>query len=112
MFRCKRSKVDWVTTALHTVKSKDIQRISLDLSRNVFWQTLPNEWSHLDRLLVQFWALHSPSLKVMYESTRGWEDPRNHVARVLPVLTSREIIDLVEYPYVEQPFPSYTAPFI
>jgi len=112
VFRCKGSKVDWVTRALHTAKSKNIQRISLDLSRNVFWQTILNEWSHLDHLLVQFWDLYSPSLQVMYESTRGWEDLRNHVARVLPVLMSREIIDLVEYPYVEQPFPSSTAPFI
>ena len=112
MFRCKKSNVQWITASLHTVQSKHIQQVSLELSLDVFWRTSHQEWTDLDSLLVRFWTSHALRLKVMYESRRGWGDQREHVARLLPELMRRGVVDLVEYPYVEQDFLSFTTPLV
>ena len=112
MFRCKNSNVQRITTALRTVEPGNIEEISLELSGYILWGMVNQEWLDLDSLLVRLWTLRSLRLKVMYESRRGSGDRTEAVARLLPEVMRRGIVDLVEYPYVEQQFPSFVQTLI
>ena len=101
MFRCGGPDVQWIATTLHTVEPKNLQQISIALPgpaliSHTTLETVQREWVDLDCLLVQFWTSHSLRPKVMYEPTKRGRDLRNHVARLLPELTRRGVIDLVE----------------
>ena len=93
------STVRWITTTLQTVKSKNLQRISLcrdgvlpEMIREEFHQELKD----LDHLLVQFWITHSIRLQVTYVVGKGMEDLRDCVSSLLPELTRRGLVDLVK----------------
>jgi len=105
VFRCARANVRWISKALHTARSGDLQRISLELPRHrqvaiehATWETVHQEWADLDHLLVQFWASHSLRPKVMYESGKWGKEMRDYATMLLPELTRRGIIDLVQCP--------------
>jgi len=105
VFRSTRANVKWINEALHTIKSGNLQRISLELPRrshfpigDVIWEKVHREWADLDHLLVQFWASRSLRPKVMYGLRNQEEELRDHLAGLLPELTRRGIIDLVQSP--------------
>lgn len=112
VFRSQSSNIQWIIAALHTVDSEGIQQISLEVSIGIFWRGLDQEWLNLDSLLAHFGISHAFRLKIMYESRGGWVGQRERVARSLPELTGKGIVDLVEYPYVEQAFPSLVGQLI
>ena len=58
-----------------------------------------DQWYDLDRLLVRFWASHSIRPKVAYEAGVRRKDMRDCMSSLLPELTKRGLIDLVEHKY-------------
>ena len=60
-------------------------------------KAVPREWEDLDRLLVQFLDSHSIRTKFAYGGGVGEGFLRCDMQRVLPELTRRGHIDLVEY---------------
>jgi len=96
-----RSTVQWITVALQTVESQNLQSITICPDRNVpemVGEATRREWRDLDRLLVRFWASHSIRPQVMYVAGRRGQDLGSNAPSLLPELTRRGLIDLVEAP--------------
>ena len=105
MFRWGGTSVRWITMALQTVKSKKLQRITIQLLtltlRKMFVGVDEWEWQDLDHLLVRFWTSHSIRPLVMYdpdEDGKGLRDEVNRMLSLLPELTRRGLVDVVETP--------------
>ena len=107
MFRCDMRNIRWIVAALRTVESQNLQRITLRLH-----PTSPGDWAEgtdylecqdLDRTLVQFWISHSirPQFVPIYRG--GKKGTKDRVSRLLPELTERGLVDVVEqtYPFGE-----------
>jgi len=103
VFECTRSNTQWVTMALQTVESKDLQGVALHPNPDIFTylemntEPIRQQWHDLDHLLVQFWTSHSIRPKVTYRTGWGGIDTRDYVPSVLPELTKGGLVDLVEY---------------
>ena len=101
VFRCTRSNVQWVTRALQTVQYKSLQRITVRVDTYTFLggvtKPIRHHWHDLDRMLVQFWTLHSIRSEVMYEARTGNKDMRDYAPTLLPEPTTRGVVDLAEY---------------
>jgi len=99
VFRCAQPNVQWVTRALQSIKSKDLERITLLPSPFIF-RTIQEadyqEWWDLDRLLVQFRTSCSNCPKVVYDVGLGEKDLRGYAGSVLPELTRRGLVDVVK----------------
>lgn len=95
VFQAAKPSVLWILVTLQTVRSKDLQNISIH--HNVGPYDVPNvpveflpEWWHLDRSLVQFWALHLMRPK-FFDETRFLKDA---TPTLFPELTSRGLLDV------------------
>jgi len=101
MFLCRRSRIHPIVTALQTVESKNLQRITVRLytvtTEDPVEEMVRQEWLDLDRLLVRFWTSHSIRPRLMYEPVPGGKDMRDYAPGLLPELTRRGLVDLVEY---------------
>jgi len=54
-FRWKRLSVQWITTTLRTIESKNLRHITIHpTSAGTIEEAVRQEWQDLDRLLVQF----------------------------------------------------------
>jgi len=98
LLRLAEPTVQWITTALQTVESKSLQRISIRTHDDVpekIGEEFHQEWQDLDRQLVQFWTTHSIRPRIAYVPRKGEEDMRDHAPRLLPELTKRGLVDLV-----------------
>ena len=87
---------------LQTVDSKDLQSITIkphDLPPKPVEEGVYQEWRDLDRTLVQFWTSHSIRPKVMYVPWMGQNNLGDGVPILLPELTRRGIVDVVEAPW-------------
>ena len=88
-----------ITTTLQTAEFINIEQITIyypaDLGMPILESAYP-EWQDLDRLLLRFWTSRSIRPKIMYERGRGGCDLRDVTPRLLPELTSRGVIDLIE----------------
>ena len=86
---------------LQTVESKNLRRITIYLytvtPEDTMEETVRKQWLDLDRLLVQFWTSRSIRPRLMHRSDKGGEDIRDRVPSLLPELTRRGLLDLVEY---------------
>ena len=91
VLRFSKQDVQWITMALQTANSKNLQQITLWFYVRNFSQVFPEmihrEWGDLDRLLVQFWTSHSICPKVGYDTRIGGEDVRDYTPTLLPELT-------------------------
>ena len=114
-FRPQSWTVEWVTTALKTIipQHRDLQQISIRLSYPTVvslnginvdaapWETVGEvgcrEWLDLDHELVQLWEsrLIRPRVAFVKEG-----DVRDSIRSLLPEITKRGIIDLVESVYI------------
>lgn len=97
-FTCNSPNVRWVTEALLTADTNNLQSVTLVLShrivlRAVLLEEVYQGWSDLDNLLAQFSTSNSLRPKVAFQSRGGWE---GCVARLLPESTRRGILDLDE----------------
>jgi len=84
---------------LQTVKSKNLQSITIHLTTGglqMFRKVADREWNDVDQLLVQFWTSHSIRTRVVYVAGIRGEDTRGYVSSLLPELTRRGLVDLVE----------------
>ena len=93
--------IQWITMAIKTIESKNLQQITVfSYGGTISFQikeAVPQEWQDLDHLLVQFWTSHSIRPKIMYRRNQGGEDEaRGFVQRLLPELTRRGVVDVVE----------------
>jgi len=96
-FLRKGSSVRWISTTLQTVKSKSFQRISIfQFDPITVEESVCQEWRDLDRLLVRFWTSHSIRPQVVYIAWPGQKDLKDHAPSLLPELTRRGLVDLVE----------------
>ena len=102
-FRSESVRVGWITRTLETitVEHQGLQRIVIGLDRIAgLGEANPSAtgWLDLDRLLVQF--RESRSIHAWLGCTSnppGWL--ADDTARLLPELTKRGIVDLVEKPF-------------
>jgi len=87
--------------ALQTLESKNLQRITIRLytvtTEEPIEETVLQEWLDLDRMLVRFWTSHSIRPRLMYASNEGRKDMGDRAQSLLPELTKRDLVDLVEY---------------
>ena len=87
---------------LQTVKSTKLEQITIRsptaLARPIT-ESNYQEWHDLDRLLLQFWTSRSIRLKIGCISGRDGGDFRDTASRLFPELTSRGIIDVVEWAF-------------
>ena len=102
-FRWRGLSVKWVAVTLQTVESKKLQQITIhpfEITRleNLAKEMVHREWHDLDRLLVQFWTSLSIRPQVVYEQAEGRKDLRDYSPSLLPELTRRGLVDLVENP--------------
>jgi len=97
--------------ALRTItpKHQDLQQVSIHVPfytalvntdanvREVIGEAVRQHWFDVDRLLVQFWESHSirPSLESGVPVREG-RDMRSCIGLLMPEVTRRGIIDLVE----------------
>jgi hypothetical protein len=95
-FKCGRPDVQWITMALQSIKSKNLQQIAIHchaIFRNPVGEIVHRAWRDLDRVLVQFWASHSIFPKVKC----GMGEKENPLIPILlPELTRRRVADLLE----------------
>ena len=91
-FRWGSLSVARITAALQTIESKSLQHISIHPATALTIEdAVHQEWQDLDRLLIQFCTLHPIRLEVMCG-----RDLRDHTSNLLPELTRRGLVDLVE----------------
>jgi len=98
VFRYGEPNVEWVTKVLNTIGSKHLQHMSLELYcyltiGDTIWERVRQEWLDLDCLLVRFWDSNSLRSRVTYRPVKGMSD---HMAGLLPELTRRGIVELVQ----------------
>jgi len=89
--------VQWITTALQSVKSKNIQNIVINPDDNILepdWEQVHQEWQDLDRLLVQLCMTHSIRPQLIYKV----RNEGKVVPDLLPELTRRGMVDIFETP--------------
>ena len=98
--RWKRLSVGWITMALGTVKSEYLRKITIHpTTAATIEDSIYQEWQELDQLLVQFWTTHSVRPRLAYRVGKGGQDLRDCAPRLLPELSRRGLVDLVEVPY-------------
>ena len=98
-FWCNRPTIQWITMALQSIKSKNLQQVIIHchfILENPVGETVYREWQDLDHVLVQFWASHSIRPKVVC----GMGEKASYlvalVPTLLPELTRRRMADLRE----------------
>jgi hypothetical protein len=112
-FSCGTPSVLWIIVALQTItlKYQDLQKISIYAPhtftldgaganiRRIAGETAYRQWLDLDRLLVQFWESRSIRPRIVHSgaSREGKEEATNCIRCLLPEITRRGIIHLVEY---------------
>jgi hypothetical protein len=111
-FRCERLSIQRTTMALQTLKSKNLRQITIHPDAtlaNPIGETVHREWQDLDHLLVRFWTSHSIRPKIKYELREGGNDLRDLVPSLLPELTKRGLVDLVEHAWAEKSYPPHSV---
>jgi len=101
-FRCRIPNVGWIAAALGTIKSGTLQQITIcpypATFRDLIVATDHQECQDLDRTLIQFWISHSIRPRFAYALEDGEKDVMDRVSRLLPDLTRRGLVDVVEQP--------------
>ena len=92
-------RIEWVVVALRTItpKHRDLRQITIHMPRGLTHTRLDaggGQWSDIDRLLVQFWESRLIRPKVVCPMV---QDVRDLVGWLLPEITKRGLIDLVEH---------------
>ena len=104
-FRCRSLGTGWITTTLETITAghRDLQRISVNVDYvHVLVKSNPGMgWPDLERFLIKLWE--SRSVRTTLECIDPWSITGRMVGLamcLLPELTRRGAIDLVEIPVV------------
>ena len=112
VFRPNSWSVEWITTALQTITAEhwDLREISIRMCypivhkfsgagidadvREAVGEAGYGEWLELDRLLIQLWESRPSRLMIVFTEER---DMGSSTGCLLPEITKRGIIDLVEW---------------
>jgi len=100
VFQCTWRVTQWITMALRTIKSENLQRIALQPRAATFVDTIPEpihqqEWEELDRLLVQFWISHSIRPQFTRWIVGFGARPRDIALGLMPELARRGLVDKI-----------------
>jgi hypothetical protein len=98
-FRCGRPNIQWITMALQSIESKNLQQIIVhcySIFQNPVGEIAHRAWRDLDRVLVQFWTSRAIRPKIEYEAGEEGEDLKGLAPVLLPELTRRQVVDLLE----------------
>ena len=97
-FWCQTSAVEWITIALQSLGSKNLQRVALRPCPGLSGPAR-QEWHDLDRLLLQLQLRTSPPIrpKVTYGVDEVVKSMFRFTQYLLPELTSRELVGLVVF---------------
>jgi len=92
--------VRWITMALQTAESTNLQRITIrfyiPLEASIE-ELFHREWEDLDCALLQLWNSRSIRLRIEHRGEGAGCELRELAPRLLPELTGRGAVDLVEY---------------
>ena len=117
-FRCETFEIGWVVRTLETLGSKQrgLRQISIRVPSDLVYVAAEDcavveqriekanpgtRWSDLDRVLVRLWESHVTHVTVVYPQPgrrRGAREMKDWAVYLLPEVTKRGIIDLVEEP--------------
>ena len=103
VFNYRRSSIQWVTTTIKTIKSKNLQQIVIfsDTWNAILGQVreaaVRQEWQDLDYLLLNLWTSHSVRPVLMYRREHGADNARGAAQMLLPDMTRRGIIYVDSY---------------
>jgi hypothetical protein len=98
-FRCGTPEIQWITMALGSIESKNLQQIFIHfypIFTIYIGEMAYQDWGDLDRVLVQFWTSHSIRPKIKYDAGREWNNLNSLAPSLLPELTRRQVVDLLE----------------
>jgi hypothetical protein len=90
------SGVQWVTMTLRTAESINLEQIVIYFLECPTTESAYREWQDLDHLLLQFWISRSIRPKIRYKREEEGHHLGNLAPRLLPELTSRGAVDLIE----------------
>ena len=108
VFRCKELSSEWINTTLRTIapEHRNLQQISIYIPCiSSYWSdhsivsvSLPlQQWSNLDRLLVQFWEFRSTRSRAVCSRTRrGSATAADWTRYFVPELVERGIFGPVD----------------
>jgi len=83
--------------ALETVKSEYLRNITINpTTSGTIEGGVYQEWEELDQLLIQFWITHSVRPRLEYRVGKRGKYLRDCAPSLLPELTRRGLVDLVE----------------
>jgi hypothetical protein len=89
--------VRWITTTLQTAESINLEEIVIHpVNAPIASESVYREWQDLDYLLLQFWISRSIRPKIRHKWKGGRYYLRDLAPRLLPELTSRGVVDLIE----------------
>jgi hypothetical protein len=89
--------VQWITMTLQTAESINLEEIVIHpVNTLIASESVYREWQDLDRLLLQFWISRSIRPKIRHKWEGEGCDLRDLAPRLLPELTSRGVVDLIE----------------
>ena len=97
MFGCV--DIQRITVTLQTAESVNLEQITIyppTAFRRPIKESAYREWQGLDRLLLQFWESRSVRPQIRFRKGNDGFDWKDLIPRLLPELTSRGIVDLVE----------------
>ena len=97
-FRCGKPNIQWITMALQSIESKNLQQIIIHcypIFEIPIGGTVYRDWGDLDRMLVQFWTSHSIRPKIKYEAREEGNDLKGLAPSLLPELAQRQVVDLL-----------------
>jgi len=103
VFRFHRHYPTWITMALKTItpKHRDI-RVSLHIPiypGHVAYSPedeVGRQWVDLDHALIRLWESHGVRTRVVYSSGDEKEEAREYIGELLPEVTRRGIVELVD----------------
>jgi len=99
VFQPKTLYAMWITIALQTITSSHLQQIQIYVpsrSTSIGNHDTDRQWMDLDRHLVQLWELHAICTKVIYSAAREEKVVCGYIRGLLPEMTKRGIIELVD----------------
>jgi len=91
--------IRWIITTLQTAESTNLRQIIIQISAPLGASTelFYREWQDLDRLLLEFWTLRSVRPRIEYMAEKAGCELRELAPRLLPELTGRGAVNLVEH---------------
>jgi len=100
-FWCRGQNIQRITTALRTAVFKSLQQITIRTDDTTLMipirEMIHQESQDLDRLLAQLWTSYSIRPKVTFETIKRRSAPRDLAQSLLPELTRRGVVDVIEY---------------